>query len=58
MPYIPTTEQVADILSKGHPTRQDRLIVKLTMRTSSNQFEGECLKGKELVVKVGDLLVK
>lgn len=30
MPYIPTTEQVADVLAKGIPTKQfDRLIGKL-----------------------------
>ena len=32
MPYIPTTEQVANVLTKGIPTKQfDRLIDKLAM---------------------------
>ena len=33
MPYMPTTEQVADVLTKGLPTRQyDKLISKLGMK--------------------------
>ena len=32
IPYIPTTEQVVDVLTKRIPTKQfDRLIDKLTM---------------------------
>ena len=32
MPYIPTTKQVADVLTKGIPIKQfDRLISKLVM---------------------------
>ena len=32
MPYIPTTKQVADVLTKGIPIKQfDRLISKLAM---------------------------
>ena len=57
MPYIPTTEQVANVLTKGIPTKQfDRLIDKLAMEDIFKPTWGRVLKKIESTEKISKIL--